>query len=53
MLEFLFNKVAGQKACNLIKKRPQNEYFSVIIAKYLRANFLLNNTGDCFCSEVK
>ena len=43
MLEFLFNKVVGLKACNLIKKRPQNNCFSVIIAKYLRTTFCYLN----------
>ena len=35
MLESLFKKVAGLKACNFIKKRPQHRCFPVNIAKFL------------------
>ena len=35
MLEPLFKNIAGLKACNFIKKRPQNRRFPVIIAKFL------------------
>ena len=45
---FLFNKVAGLKACNFIKKRLQHKCFSVKFAKSLRASFLQNTSGDCF-----
>ena len=38
----LFNKVAGLKACNFIKKRIQHEHFPVNIVKYLRTPFLKN-----------
>ena len=36
VLESLFNKVAGLKAWNFIKKRPQDRCFPVNIAKFLR-----------------
>ena len=39
MLESLFNKVAGLKACNFIKKRLQHRCFPVNIAKFLRTSF--------------
>ena len=35
MLESLFKNVAGLKACNFIKKRPERRYFPVNIAKLL------------------
>ena len=40
MLEFLFNKIAGLKACNFIKKRLQHRLFPVNIAKFLRTAIL-------------
>ena len=39
MLESLFNKAAGLKARNFIKKRLQHRYFLVNIVKYLRIAF--------------
>ena len=48
MLEFLFNKVAGLQACNIIKKTLQHWCFSVKFAKSLRASFLQNTYGGCF-----
>ena len=36
MLESLFNKVAGLKACNFINKRLQRRCFTVPLAKRLR-----------------
>ena len=36
MLESLFNKVAGLKACKFIKNRLQHRRFPVNIAKFLR-----------------
>ena len=36
MLESLFNRVAGTKACNFNKKRFQHRHFPVNIAKLLR-----------------
>ena len=35
MLESFFKNVAGVKACNYIKWRPQNRCFPVNIAKFL------------------
>ena len=35
MLESFFKNVAGVKACNYIKWRPQNRCFPVTIAKFL------------------
>ena len=48
MLDSLFNKVSGLKACNFIKKRLQRKCFSVNIAKFLRTAFLQNTSGGCF-----
>ena len=42
VLEFLFNIVAGLKACNFVKKRPQHRFFPVNIAKFLRTAILKN-----------
>ena len=39
MLESLFNKVAGLKACNFIKKRLKHSCFPVNIEKILRTAF--------------
>ena len=35
----LFNKVAGLKACNFIKKRLQHRCFPVKFAKFFRTSF--------------
>ena len=40
VLESLFNKVAGLKAYNLIKKRLQHSCFPVNIAKFVRTPIL-------------
>ena len=42
MLESLFKKVAGLKACNFIKKRPQHRCFPVNITKLLILLILKN-----------
>ena len=42
VLESLFNKAAGLKACNFIKARPQNRYFPVKLVKFLRTSILKN-----------
>ena len=42
MLESLFKKVAGLKACNFIKKRHQQRRFPVNIVKFLRTHILKN-----------
>ena len=39
-----FNKVAGLKTCNFIKKRLQHSCFPVIIAKFLRTSISKNNS---------
>ena len=52
MLESLFNKVAGLKACNFIKKRSQDRCFPVDFAKLLRNLFYKTPPDDCF-SEFK
>ena len=39
-LESLFNKVAGLKDSNFIKKKLQRRCFPVDIAKHLRTDFL-------------
>ena len=44
LLESLFKKVAGLKACNVIKKRPKHGCFPVNIAKFL---ILLNSKNNC------
>ena len=48
MLEYLFNKVAGFKNCNVIKKRLQHRCFTVKFAKFLKTPFLQNNANGCF-----
>ena len=40
MLESLFNKAAGLRACDSIKKRLQHRRFPVKFAKFLRTLFL-------------
>ena len=42
VLESLFNKFAGLKTCNFIKKRLQQRCFPVNIAKFLRTPSLNN-----------
>ena len=48
IFEFLSNEFTGLQACSFIKKRLQHRYFSVKIAKSLRASFLQNTSGGCF-----
>ena len=48
MLESLFNKYSGLKACNFIKKRLQHSWFPVKFAKFFRTLFLQNTSGGCF-----
>ena len=50
VLESLFEKVAGLKVCNFIKKRPQHRWFPVNIAKFLRLS-ILKNIG-CFLTVL-
>ena len=42
-MESLFNKVAGLKVCNILKKRLQHRCFSVRLAKFLRTPSLKND----------
>ena len=53
VLESLFNKVAGLKSSNFIKKGLQHRYFLVNIAKFLKSLFLQNTSGDCFWAKEK
>ena len=46
--ESLFSKVAGLKACIVIKKRLQHNGFPVNTKKRLRTAFLYNTSGGCF-----
>ena len=39
MLKSLFNKIAGLKACNIVKSSIIHRCFLVIVAKLLRATF--------------
>ena len=48
VLESIFNKVAGLKACNFIKKRLQHTCFPIKYAKFLRTPILKNICDDCF-----
>ena len=55
MLESLFNKAAGLKACNSIKKRLQHSCFPVKLAKFLKTpvfteefQLLLLTFDSCF-----
>ena len=41
-MQSLFNKVAGHKACNFIKRRLQHRCFPVNFAKFLRTPILKN-----------
>ena len=47
--ESLFNKLAGLKSCNFVKKRFQHKcYFPVKFAKFLKTPFLRKTSGGCF-----
>ena len=50
MLESLFNKVAGLKTCNFIKKRQR--CFPVEFAKFLRTPILKNSCERLLLSSV-
>ena len=43
MLESVFNKVVGLKACNFIKKRLQHRCFPVNVGEFLRTPILNKN----------
>ena len=50
----LFNRVAGWRACNFIKKKLQHRCFPVNFAKYLgTAFFKKHHWWLCFCSTKK
>ena len=51
-LEFLFNKVAGLKACNFFKKRLQHRCYLVKLAKYSRTLFSQNTFLQCLLQCV-
>ena len=48
MLESLFNKVAGLKVCNILKRQTPTQVFPVDIATFLRIVFLYNTFSGCF-----
>ena len=48
MLESLFKNVAGLKAYNFIKKRPEHRCFPVNIAKFLIPLIRKTTVNDCF-----
>ena len=50
VLESLFNKPSGLKACNFIKKRLQYRCLPLKFAKLLRTPILKNICDDCFCT---
>ena len=50
VLESIFNKTAGLKACNFIKKRLQHRCFPLKFAKFLRTPILKNICDACFCT---
>ena len=50
VLESLFNKAAGLKACSLIKKRLQHKCFPLKFAKFLKTPILKNICDNCFCT---
>ena len=43
VLESLFNKVVGLKACNFTKKSIQHKCFPVNIANFLRTTFIIEH----------
>ena len=48
VLESLFKKASGPQACKFIKKRLQNRYFPVKLARFSGALFLQNTSGGWF-----
>ena len=44
-----FNKIAGLRTANLLKKRPWRSCFPVNFAKFLKTPFLRSTSGGCFC----
>ena len=47
-VRIFFEKVAGLKACNFIKKRLKYRCFPVNIAKFLRTVFFIGNLLWCY-----
>ena len=52
-LESLFNKVAGPRTRNFIKKRLQHKYFPVKFEKFLRTSILKNIFGRLLLYDYK
>ena len=52
VLESLFNKVAGLKACNFIKMRFQYRCFPVNFRKFLATPFSQNTSGRLLLTGV-
>ena len=50
ILKSLFNKVAGLRSCNFIRKRLRHRCFAVKFEEFLRTTFLKNTSSGCFCS---
>ena len=50
VLESLFNKVAGLKTCNIIKKRLQHRYSPV---KFLRTTLSQKTSSGCFWTNPR
>ena len=46
-----FDKVAGLRLANLLKKRLWHRCFPVNFAKFLRTLFLQNTSSGCFCRQ--
>ena len=53
VLESLFNKVVGLKACNFTKNRLQHWYFPVNIAKILRTPILKKTYSLRFSVRIR
>ena len=51
MLESLFNKIAGLKACNFIKKRLQHKGFPMNFRKFTKTPILENTSDGCCLKE--
>ena len=51
VLESLFDKVAGLKACSLIKKRLQHSYFPVKFATFLKTFFFFYRKPQAAASQ--
>ena len=47
--ESLFNKIAGLKVSNFVKKKLQHRFIPVNIARFLTTAFSQNTCRGCFC----